>query len=337
MTTVAQTEVQCDPGSRPELWQGAVEWTAVDDGWQPWRLLPEEEPYAYAPELYARARAGAGVRFVADVTAERLEIELSGASEDHKPVDILVDGELVSRQPVAERTVATLELAAPGRVEVWLPHAGECRVHGLRLIGPSATATPATPRTRWVTYGSSITQASASPGPSQTWPALVARNLDWDLTCLGFGGQCHLDHAVRTTIDQLEADIVSLCLGINIQGGGTFNPRTLPGQLSSFVRGVRRSHPQAPILVISPIISPAREDTPNAAGLSLSQIRELVTRVVTDLVEAGDDKLHLVNGHEIFGADDLAMLPDGLHPDGDGYALMAERLAPKLSAIAPVS
>lgn len=322
-----------DPGTHPDLWQGAVRWTPVEDGWQGWRLLPEEEQFAYAEALYQSARAAVGIRFVADVTADWIEIELTSLADPAKSIDILVDGELATRQTVTGRATVRHELdGGSHRVEIWLPHAGPSVVHGAR-VADDATVSAIAPRTRWLTYGSSITQASGADGPTLTWPSIVARALDWDLTCLGFGGQCHLDRAALATIAATEVDVISLCLGINIQGNGSFNERSLPGQLSAFVRGVRAAHPDIPILVISPIISTGREETPNMAGLSLSRIRAMVTQITTDLQDAGDTALHLVNGLEVFGDQDLALLPDDLHPNSDGYGVMGERLTPHLAKL----
>ncbi|MFW6600040.1 GDSL-type esterase/lipase family protein [Propionibacteriaceae bacterium Y2011] len=325
---------QCDPGTRPELWQGAVCWTRVGDLWQPWRLLPEEEPFAYAPTLYSHARSAAGVRFVADVEADRVEVDLEGRDQDPKPVDIVVDGELLLRQEVSGRTSVAADLpSGVHRLEVWLPHVGEVRLASLS-VHHDTSIEPVPARTRWVTYGSSITHCGASPGPSETWPALVARALDWDLTCLGFGGQCHLDPAAERTIAALEVDVVSMCLGINIYGSSSFNERSLPGRLAGFVRSARAAHPEVPLVLISPILSPDREEAVNQAGLTLGEIRGMVTTVAADLQGAGDTGLELINGLDVFGPGDVAMLPDGLHPDGPGYRVMAERLTPRLMAAA---
>ena len=326
------TEVtEVSPGLRPELWQGAVAWTPVGNGWQPWRLLPSEEPYAYSTLLYEQAKSPAGVRFAADVTARQVEISIDRNGEDPMGFDVLVDRELVARHMVDGTGGATVDLPdRPCRLEVWLPQAGLVQVRTVVLHGATAVA-PVAQRVRWTTYGSSITRCRTAPGPTETWPALVSLRHDWDLTCIGLGGQCHLDYAAERTIAAVETDVISLCLGINIQGAGTFNERTLPGRLSAFLRAVRAAHPDVPILVISPIISPAREETPNGVGLSLSAIRAMVTRVATDLQRDGDDLIMLVNGLDVFGADDVGMLPDGLHPDAAGYRLMGERLAPVLA------
>ena len=40
---------------------------------------------------------------------------------------------------------------------------------------------------------------------------------------------------------------------------------------------------------------------------------------------AGDANLHLLQGPDLFGPDDVGDLPDGLHPNAAGYQRMGER------------
>ena len=98
----------------------------------------------------------------------------------------------------------------------------------------------------------SITPRRETEVPSETWPALVARQHGWDCVSLGFAGECHLDPVAARTIRDLPARLISLCLGINIYGGETFSGRTLPGQIEAFISTVREGHPKTPIVVITP-------------------------------------------------------------------------------------
>jgi lysophospholipase L1-like esterase len=328
-----------DPGSRADLWQGAPAWQQVDGWWQPWRLLPEEEPSAYAPELFSKARAGAGVRLRTITDADRLTAELELDDPDGCTLDLIIGGESVNRIELAPGR-SSLDVELPGRrtlIEVWLPHQGELLLRRPVLHGAEVLEAPSDRRSRWITYGSSITQCRAAEGPSETWPARVARDLDLDLHCLGFGGQCHLDPAVLRTLDTLDADLISLCLGINVHGGSTFSARSWPGQVAEVIRRIRAGHPDIPIAVISPIVCPDRENSPNGAGMTLSEIRGYVEQVATDLRDRGDEQLHLVKGLEIFGPADAELLHDGLHPSHDGYRLMAERLTPVLRGLLPTA
>ncbi|NIK54701.1 GDSL-type esterase/lipase family protein [Kribbella shirazensis] len=322
-TTAAQ---DLGPGTRPDLWSGAVAWTGRDQRWQPWRLFPDEERFAYTEGLSEQARVAAGVRLAAVIRGGVLELEVEAVGNNSAPVDVLADGKLIARHPVAGRSKVRVELPDhQAEVEVWLPQQGRTIVTAVRAVGSEQVARRPPGERRWVAYGSSITQCVESDGPSETWPALVARELGWDLTCLGFGGNCQLDPVVPRTIARLDVDVVSLCLGINIYGAGTFNARSLPGQLAELVRRVREAHPAAGIVVGSPVICPRRETTPNEVGLTLRAIRELVHTVGLDFRARGDDRVHVLDGLSLLGEHDADLLHDGLHPGPDGYRLMAAR------------
>jgi len=100
--------------------------------------------------------------------------------------------------------------------------------------------------------------------------------------------------------------------------------------------------------VISPILCPMHEDTPGPTvtdpdtgerrgtpsttpdffepPLTLRSVREILQEIVrARAVE--DPALFYVDGLDLLGADDVAELPDGLHPSPAGYLLMAERFA----------
>jgi len=106
--------------------------------------------------------------------------------------------------------------------------------------------------------------------------------------------------------------------------------------------------PDTPILLVSPIICPQVEDhpgptIPTSAGtfrivadraeelllpsLTLRAIRATLAAIVTARQASGDANLTYLDGLELFGEDDAPTLPDGLHPDGDGYLRIAERFA----------
>ncbi|TDE88811.1 hypothetical protein EXU48_22240 [Occultella glacieicola] len=322
-------DVRVTPSMESTIWRGAVDWAAEDGLWQPWRLLPAQADRAHAPDLIRVARMAAGVRAQVRTDAGELVLPFEHADGEGR-IDLIVDGELTRRVDVAEG-VAEVRLPLPAGVhdvELWLPQSGNTRVGDLGLVGANVAEATA-PRPRWTTYGSSISQCGAAFGPSETWPALVARRLGWDLTCLGFSGQCHLDPIAARTIAAVPADVISLCLGINIMGGATFGPRSFAAHISGFVEQVRAAHPDVPILVMTPIVSPPRERTPNAVGLTLELMRTAIAEVVA-MLATDDPNLHLLDGTTIIGTEDVHLLPDDLHPDGEGYRLMAERIAPAL-------
>ena len=331
--TTAPASTRLQPGTDSPYWRGAYTWVPAGEYYQPWRLPPERARRAHAPTLIEMAQMAAGVRVELVTDAAALRLPLTFSYQDPGTLDLTIDGELADRRELSSGT-QTLSWNLPeGRhdVRIWLPQVGRTAVGGLELSG-AATIEQLPARPRWITYGSSISQCSAAAGPSETWPAIVATTRGWDLTCLGLSGQCHLDPIVERAFEGLSADFISLCLGINIHNGGTFNERTFAGQASGFIERVRDAHPGVPIAVITPIGSPDRETTGNLVGLNLEVMRDALAEVVAVLSES-DERLHLVDGLEVLGLDEAHLLPDGLHPGAEGYRLMGARLAERLGAM----
>lgn len=199
-------------------------------------------------------------------------------------------------------------------------------------------APPADRRPRWVTYGSSITHCAEAHSPSRTWPATAARLADVRLLSLGVGGQCHMDQCVARLIRDTQADAISLKLGINVHNLSSLNVRTFTSAVLGFVATVRDGHPDTPLVIVSPIASPDREATaPRLGGglaapvnrlLTLREMRAKLARVVERLRAAGDARVYYRDGLELFDVEhDAPTMPDGLHPEGDGYERIGRRFA----------
>jgi hypothetical protein len=321
------------PDVSPTVWRGAVDWEiAPDGGARAWRLRRDRAGRAFAPELIRHATMASGVRADVVTTAERLDLAFGLDHDAEVVMDVVVDAALHQRLVIAPGEGSAVIPLPGGRhhVQVWLPQVGQLWLRRVELDGDAEPGPR--PSTRWVTYGSSITHCSSAAGPSRTWPAIVARTLGWDMTSLGFGGQCHLDPIVEHTIAGLEPDVVSLCLGINVQGGASMSERTFAPQVAGFVERVRLANPTATVAVMSPIVSPPRETEPNAVGLTLPMMREAIAEVVA-VLSRDDDRLHLIDGSEILGHADAHLLHDQLHPDAAGYELMGERLSARLGGL----
>ena len=282
-------------------------------------------------------------------------------------IDYVVDGELVSsvtfddgNRLTVDPVTAGFELS-PGDavtlrfsgdavervVELWLPNTSPVEVRAVHVDdGTSVSAPPADTRPRWVHHGSSISHCMEAYSGSRTWPATAAALRGVHLTNLGLAGQCHLDQFTARTIRDCAAEMLSLKCGINIVNGDTLRMRTFGPALHGFLDTVREGHPHTPFLVISPIICPTHEDAPGPTdsttgfirsaaspvalrqgALTLQQIRDIVAAVVEARRAAGDANLHYLDGRELFSDADVDDLPDGLHPNAEGYLRMGERFA----------
>jgi lysophospholipase L1-like esterase len=325
-------------------WAGALSVEHLPGWSRPWRLPHDRISLFPGGELRGRAAMPAGVRLVLGTDARVLAGQAAVQGVE-VPLDAVVDGAIVASAPVGPDGRFALDLP-PGdkRLELWLPQFGTFRLvsvaveDGARVwaasdggSGPGGGRGPggeALARPRLVAYGSSLTQCRQAASPARTWPALVARELGLDLTCLGFAGEAHLDPMVARVVRDLPADVVVACLGINVYGAGSYSERSLLPALLGFLSTVRDGHPGVPVLVVSPLASPRREDRLGRAGLTLAQVREQVAEAVALLAAHGDPDLHLLDGRTVLGPEHGHLLGDGLHPGPEGYAHMASVIGP---------
>ena len=325
---MAQTILPTDPRL---TWSGALS-LETGDGWaMPWRI-PHKQRTLFYPGLVERAAMPAGVRitFCSDTTSLAGQIM---PFPEMSSIDLYCDGVFFGSVALDGRNDFQFSGLPSGEkvVELWLPQFGEFRLRDL-TIAPGASLTQfRDERPRWITYGSSITQCRTASSPSHTWPAIVARERDYNLTALGYGGQCHLDVMIARMMRDMPADFLSICVGINIYGNGSLNERSFGQAIIGFVQVLREGHPETPLVVMSPIHAVHREMEVNAAGFTIQAMRGEVEKAVVALKVQGDDHIHYVNGLDIFGAESAHLLPDDLHPNAEGYELMGRNFSQKVA------
>lgn len=317
-----------------DFFEGAVSVEHIGNCLKPWRVDYRLRDLFPSPDeaLLGKMECTSGVklRFFTDST--KVVLKVSQIEEVIRNFDLVIDNQLLETVELSpESTTVLFDNIPTGEkvIEIWLPQQHPTEIISLEVDDDSDAVVLPDSRLKWITYGSSISQCNSAHSPSRIWPATASRIHDLNLTSLGYGGQCHLEPMIARMIRDLPADIITLKLGINVQGGLSLNPRTFKAAVIGLIQIIREKHPSTPIGVISPIISPQREEVDNAVGLSLTKMRIEIKDAVERIKKTdNDENLFYFDGLKIFGESLVGpRLPDNLHPDGDGYEILGKNIA----------
>ena len=354
-------------------WLGATDLVAEGDGIRPTRV-PRESGYQLSLPTAFTAGMCSGVRLAFRTDAEELRlvvntirVQVDGADPHPACFDLVVEGETVAERDsedgvllvvdrndinslrMEEGGPATLEFKdldpVMKSVEIWLPHTAQVTVSQIAVDADSAVEPPHRGPS-WIHYGSSISHCMDADRPGDIWPVVAARNSGqgFEVTNMGYSGECQIDQFVARYIRDSNPALISAKLGINTLT--TLVERTFRSAVHGFLDTVRDGHPTTPLVVCSPIFSPDFETDPHTspegegrpeavsrhfnATLTTTRIRSILEEVVASRKERGDEHLHYLHGFELLGPDDADDLPDRIHPNTAGYARMGQRFARKV-------
>lgn len=209
---------------------------------------------------------------------------------------------------------------------IYLPHAQEVIVKAIGVDRDAKFSKPEHEHARSlpvVFYGSSVCQGSGALHSGQTYEAILCRELNLDFVNLGFGGAGKAEANVVALVNSIPACCYVFDLGksYGAQDATAFK---------AMLQAVRRSHPNIPLIVLTPITSAKEVKEPDYSQRSI-HTRTVMREPVLDLIKAGDQKLFLVEGEDLLGFQEHhALSKDGVHPSDQGYGIIAAKLSPVL-------
>jgi lysophospholipase L1-like esterase len=241
------------------------------------------------------------------------------------------DGQLVDEQK-AELGEGTVHLSAGsgsggsgsgGRAIVYLPEGMKPTITEIIATGGDIVPAPAQPV--WVAYGDSVAEGWIASGPSGAWPAIAGRTEGLDVRNLGYAGSARGEIVSAEQIATLPADVISISHGTNCWTRIPFSAGMMYETTVAFLEAVRQGHPSTPIVVISPVIRPDAEETPNRFGATLQDLRAAMERAVTECRDVS-----LIPGRPLLAAENLG---DGIHPDDEGHRRLAAAIGPRIREV----
>ncbi len=216
----------------------------------------------------------------------------------------------------ADQGEGTVRLPVQGSTVIYLPERLKPQVTDIEPIGGALEPVPNRPR--WICYGDSIAAGQMASSPALGWAALVARRYELDVFNMGYSGAARGELATAEQIAALDAAVISITHGTNCWNRLPFSESLMRENTIAFLRLVRAGHPDTPIVVGSPPLRPEAENTSNALGATLGDLR----RAMAEAAKAFDG-VRFIDGATLITGD---MLHDNVHPNDAGHATLADAL-----------
>ncbi len=195
-------------------------------------------------------------------------------------------------------------------------------------LAPAPSITP-TPGARVSFYGDSYTLGTGASDPAKRWSTLVSAQRGWiefnpSVNGLGFinnrsaFGSGDLPEAVIAS----DPDIVFVTMGLNDNFSFDFAADDIRAQITDDFDRLKTGLPEARFVVVEPFwYTDAR---PESLETIIGWVKDAADAIHADYLPGAS---HWIEGNPEW------MAGDGLHPNDEGYARMAERMDEALRSI----
>ncbi|HEY8590082.1 MAG TPA: SGNH/GDSL hydrolase family protein [Naasia sp.] len=194
-------------------------------------------------------------------------------------------------------------------------------------LGGCAASAPAAPEGSGqlvAFYGDSYTLGTGATDEEKRWSTIICADRGWrefnpSVNGLGFinNRSAYGENSgdLPSLIVEQDPDIVFVTMGLNDNFSYDFARADIRAQIDADLQRLSTALPDARFIVVEPFWY--TDERPESVGVIIGWVRDAAERIGADYIRGASRWLE--------GRPDL-MASDGLHPNDDGYALMAARM-----------
>lgn len=297
---------------------GALRVEQQDDGVHFYKLTPKQLDYWAGLNEFMRgiAAASTGVHldFWTDATAVTFTTAAGGKFELYK--NRLMAEQVTEQEPhVITLTLKDAPSDVRNRVTLYLPcHGISGVIQRVELTDGTVCERPTYP-VKMLFFGDSITQGWDSHFDTHSWAMRVARFYDAEALIQGVGGSFFAT-AAQDDVD-FDPDIVFVALGTNDFNWYRNRPDDFEREMNGYLDRIAKTYAGKTIIAISPV----------TAHCYTGEERERFTLHCRKVLMAEAKRgFTCVDGFTLMPDVGALFLPDGLHPNAEGFGVYAENL-----------
>ena len=174
-------------------------------------------------------------------------------------------------------------------------------------------------------YGDSITHGFYASDVTRSYPFLVGADKQWQVVNMGFGGRRARAEDGKA-VARLNPNVVTVAIGVN-DCLGRKPLATFESDVAGLIGNIKSARSELPLALLTPL--PVPQGGWDNVEARLEDYREVLRKIVA---ASGDANLKIIEGPQLLAAEPR-YFQDGLHPNDEGFRVMARNLSSQLTEI----
>lgn len=209
----------------------------------------------------------------------------------------------------------------------WIPIAAGVLLTGVLVVLIASPEPEDTGGARVAFYGDSYTLGTGASAVENRWSTIICQERGWDEfnpseNGLGFVNNRTAFADLPDLVIAAEPDIVFITMGLNDNFSFDRYPDEIAAAITSDFAKLADALPDARFIVVEPFWY--TDERPDSVEIIIGWVRDAADAIDADYIPGAS---HWIEGHPEW------MASDGLHPNDDGYAEMADRMDAELTRI----